>query len=68
MSQQTAKPTRLVYTVAEAAALLGIARSTAYELVATGELPSIRIGRRIAITRPTIADLTGVEPPLIRHD
>lgn len=55
---------RLVYTVAEAAELLGVSRSTAYELVARGELVSVLIGRRRMITRPTLTALLGIEPPL----
>ena len=55
---------RLVYSVSEAAELLGIGRSTAYELVARGELPSVAIGDRRVITRPALAELLGVEPPL----
>ncbi len=55
---------RLVYSVSEAAELLGIGRSTAYELVARGELPSVAIGGRRVITRPTLTELLGVEPPL----
>jgi excisionase family DNA binding protein len=35
--------------VPEAAKLLGIGRNTAYEAVKRGELPVIRIGRRILI-------------------
>lgn len=58
---------RIVYTVAEAAELLGIGRSTAYELVASGELPTVRIGRRAVVTRPTITALAGIEPPLPRE-
>ena len=42
---------RLVYTVAEAGALLGISRAFAYELVARGELPVIRLGRRRLVPR-----------------
>ena len=38
---------KLAYTVEEAARLLGIGRSAAYEGVRTGQIPSIRIGRRI---------------------
>jgi len=53
----------LVYTVSEAAELLGIGRSTAYELVARGELPTVRIGRRLVVTRPALIELVGVEPP-----
>jgi excisionase family DNA binding protein len=54
---------RLVYTVDEASGLLGVARSTMYELVRVGDVPSIRIGRRVFITAPAIAALTGVTPP-----
>jgi excisionase family DNA binding protein len=36
-------------TVDEAAARLGINRSTAYEAVRRGAIPSIRIGRRVLV-------------------
>jgi excisionase family DNA binding protein len=42
---------RLTLTVEEAARLLGISRALAYELVARGEIPSLRLGRRIVIPR-----------------
>jgi excisionase family DNA binding protein len=42
---------RLVFTVEEAAYLLNISRALAYDLVARGDLPSIRLGRRIAVPR-----------------
>ena len=38
-------------TVPEVAALLRISRNHAYELVAQGALPSIRLGKRIRISR-----------------
>ena len=40
---------RLVLSVTEAAELLGISRTHAYELVTRGELPSIRLGRRVLV-------------------
>jgi len=52
-------PQRLVLTVDEAAFLLSISRGLAYELVARGELPSIRLGRRIVISRVVLEKLTG---------
>ncbi len=42
---------RLTYTVTEAAALLGISRTTAYACVRRGEIPSLTLGRRVVISR-----------------
>ena len=50
---------RLVLTVDEAAYLLNISRGLAYELVARGELPAIRLGRRIVIPRLAMEELLG---------
>lgn len=50
---------RLVLTVTEAAATLGISRAHAYQLVAQGELPSLRLGRRIVVSRQKLARLIG---------
>ena len=52
---------RLVYSVAEAGALLGISRAFAYELVAHGELPVIRLGRRRLIPKAALSALIGTE-------
>ena len=40
-----------------AARLLGISRGLAYELVARGELPSLRLGRRITVPRRALEAL-----------
>jgi|SoiMethySBSTD1v2_1073268.scaffolds.fasta_scaffold473751_3 excisionase family DNA binding protein len=39
----------LLGTVREAARLLALGRSTVYELIATGRLPTIHIGRSVRI-------------------
>jgi excisionase family DNA binding protein len=52
---------RLVVSVAEAAKLLGISRAFAYELVARGDLPVIRLGRRRLV--PKVALHALVEAP-----
>ena len=39
----------LVYSVAEAGERLGLSRGLMYEAIRTGQIPSIRIGRRILI-------------------
>jgi excisionase family DNA binding protein len=46
----TTKPeTRKTITIEEAAVLLGIGRGTAYEAARRGELPTLRIGRRLLV-------------------
>jgi excisionase family DNA binding protein len=40
---------RLALSVDEAAELLGISRGLAYELVRCGELPALRLGRRLVV-------------------
>ena len=47
----------LVYTIAEAAALLKIGRSLVYNLANTGELPVIRLSKRILIPRKALLDM-----------
>jgi excisionase family DNA binding protein len=42
---------RPVLTVSEAAELLGVSRAFGYELIARGDLPAVRLGRRIMIPR-----------------
>ncbi len=41
--------TKLAMTVSEAACRLGIGRNSAYEAVRRGEIPTIRIGKRILV-------------------
>lgn len=55
---------RRMYTVTEAARLLGIGRSTAYELVVRGELAATRIGRRWLISPTVLEAILGERPPL----
>ena len=53
---------RLTMTVEEAAHALGISRATAYEAVGRGEIPCIRIGRRILIPKVALEKLLEAEP------
>ena len=50
MTQSTAE----VLTVTEAARLLRLSRNSAYAAVARGELPSVRVGRRLLIPREAL--------------
>lgn len=36
--------TALLYRPAEVAVMLGVSRSRAYEMIASGEIPSVRVG------------------------
>jgi excisionase family DNA binding protein len=49
----------LVVAVPEAARLLGISRTHAYELVARSELTHVRLGRRIVVPKRAIESLLG---------
>lgn len=42
---------RLTYTVEEAARLLGVGRASAYAAARSGDLPAIRVGRRLLVPR-----------------
>jgi excisionase family DNA binding protein len=50
----TPQAERLTHTVEEAAALLGISRNSAYEAVRRGQLPVLRIGRRLVVPRAAL--------------
>jgi excisionase family DNA binding protein len=59
---------RWTVTVEEAAQMLGISRSSAYECVKRGELRALRLGRRLVVPRVVLEDLLGassadVKPP-----
>jgi excisionase family DNA binding protein len=50
-------PDRLALSVPEAARLLGISRTLAYELVAEGAIPSVRFGSRIVVPKARLIAL-----------
>ena len=47
-------PQRLLLRIPEVAETLGIGRTKKYELIATGELPTIRVGRAVRISVSTL--------------
>ena len=49
----------VVLDVPEVARRLGISRSFAYELVAAGEIPSLRLGRRVLVPVHQLRRLLG---------
>lgn len=56
------RPESLTVTVSEAATMLGISRSHAYELAHTGELTTVRLGRRIVVPTVALQALLGADP------
>ncbi len=55
---------RMTLTVDEAAKALGIGRGLAYEAVRRGEIPTVRIGRRLLVPRVALERLlAGQETP-----
>jgi excisionase family DNA binding protein len=55
-------PERLTLSVEEAAQVLGISRAHAYELAQQGEIPVIRLGRRILVPRVALAEMMRLCP------
>lgn len=54
---QIAKPGALTYTVDQVAALLGVSRASAYKAAGEGEIPAIRIGRRLVVPKVALEQL-----------
>jgi excisionase family DNA binding protein len=59
---------RLTVTVEEAAKKLGISRAFAYEAVNSGDIPTIRIGRRILVPKAALHRLLAGEQPRPKQD
>ncbi len=48
------KEESLTLTVTECAELLGIGRNSAYEAIARGEIPVVKIGKRLLVPRQAL--------------
>src|SRR5688572_12906655 len=53
-------PTKLTCSLSEAAQLLGISRAAAYRAAKKGEIPTVRLGRRLLVPVPHLYRLLGV--------
>ena len=51
----------LFLDVETAAHLIGISRSSAYDAIRRGEIPTVRFGRRLRVPRGALLTLAGVE-------
>jgi excisionase family DNA binding protein len=54
---------RLTVTVEEAAKILGIGRGLAYEAIRTGQIKSVRIGRRILVPLAPLQKMLNADVP-----
>ncbi len=59
ISTQTAQPATC--SVPEAGQALGISRQSAYQAARTGELPTVKIGRRLLVPRAALDRMLGIE-------
>lgn len=57
MTTATSDQAPRTITVERAGQLLGISRGLAYDLVRRGEIPSIRLGRRVVVPVTAIDDI-----------
>lgn len=55
---------RPTITVEEAAQVLGISRNSAYEAAHSGELPVVRLGRRLLVPTARLLKLLGHDGPV----
>jgi excisionase family DNA binding protein len=53
-SPKEVAPQRLLLRMPEVAEALGIGRTKIYEIIATGELPTVRVGRSVRISVTTL--------------
>ena len=51
---------RMTVTVEEAATILGVGRNKAYEAARSGEIPAIRIGKRLLVPRAALKRLLAI--------
>jgi len=60
--QSASRDERQTLTVEEAARVLGVGRGKAYEAARRGEIPTIRLGRRVLVPRSALRRLLDVSP------
>lgn len=56
---------RLVYTVPEAGALVGLGKQAAYEAAKNGSLPTVKFGRRIVVPKVALQRMLAEAKPAV---
>ncbi len=49
-------------TIEQAAEMLGVSRYAAYRAASTGELPTLRLGRRLLVPTARLLPMLGLDP------
>ena len=57
---------KLTMTIDEASVLLGIGRSLAYQMAHNGQLPVLRLGKRLLVSRKAFEAMLDVKPAGIK--
>ena len=61
MTKEHHKDEAITLSVEHAARLIGISRTTAYRMVQSGELPAVRVGRRVLILKKPVMEMLEAE-------
>jgi excisionase family DNA binding protein len=61
MTKEHHKDEAITLSVEHAARLIGISRTTAYRMVQSGELPAVRVGRRVLILKKPLMEMLEAE-------
>jgi excisionase family DNA binding protein len=54
---------KLAYRPVEVAEAIGVSRSTAYELIANGTIPSVQVGGCVRVTVEALKTFLGLQTP-----
>jgi excisionase family DNA binding protein len=61
MTKEHHKDEAITLSVEHAARLIGISRTTAYRMVQSGELPAVKVGRRVLILKKPLMEMLEAE-------
>ena len=61
MTKEHHKDEAMTLSVEHASRLIGISRTTAYRMVQSGELPAVRVGRRVLILKKPLMEMLEAE-------
>jgi len=61
MTKEHHKDEAMTLSVEHAARLIGISRTTAYRMVQSGDLPALRVGRRVLILKKPLMEMLEAE-------